>query len=199
MSCTIVLVDAINFANVLADRRLADTILRQVRAADLILLTKTEAAGPDALDSVRMILAGTSTGVATAIVHKGAHDIWKVLADTPEPSAGRIRAAELTPHILPFDSWSWRGDCKVDRDDVLSFANDPALNIYRLKGRLHLKDGQSIVLHKVGSEIAIEQARSAFERSELVAIGAKPGFDPSRLEVGWAHLVSSSPTPAEGD
>ena len=53
---TVVLVDAVNFADVLGDSRLNDTLLRQVHAADIILLTKTDMVAATDLAELQAIL-----------------------------------------------------------------------------------------------------------------------------------------------
>lgn len=71
-------------------------------------------------------------------------------------ASNSIKASPLRFHFLPFESWSWKGAEQIDLDSLLAFARDPALNIYRLKGRFRLTNGRTIFLHKVGSEITFE-------------------------------------------
>ena len=109
------LVDAINFAGILGDPRLNDTLLRQVRAADVILLTKTDIAAATDLADLQAILieAGISCPIKT--LSADVRDAWDLVEgkqDRPPSSAGRPMAF----HPLPFDSWSWQGNCKVDRE-----------------------------------------------------------------------------------
>lgn len=45
------------------------------------------------------------------------------------------------------------------------------------------------MVHKVGADIAVEETSEDFEISELVAIGARPEFDPERLKTAWEHMI----------
>ena len=56
MRRTVVLVDAVNFTDVLADPRLNDTLLRQLRSADLILLTKIDPAATARVADLQILL-----------------------------------------------------------------------------------------------------------------------------------------------
>jgi G3E family GTPase len=100
-----------------------------------------------------------------------------------------VKAAPLRFHVPPFESWSWAGTKQIDHDRLLAFASDPALNIYRLKGRFRLTDGRAILLHKVGSEITSENTTGTLETSHLVAIGTKPDFNIDRTDNAWAKVI----------
>jgi hypothetical protein len=97
--------------------------------------------------------------------------------------------------VLPFESWSWSGIDRIDADKLIAFAQDSALSIYRLKGRLHLSDGRPIVVHKVGPELAIEDTVGTFDKPKLVAIGTAPAFDPARVQAAWMQLILRSGAP----
>ena len=81
-------------------------------------------------------------------------------------------------------------------DRLMAFASDLALNIYRLKGRF-LPHGRcrTILLHKVGSDIAFENSLEPFETSEFVAIGTKPDFNSQQIGHVWARLTQRSNVP----
>jgi hypothetical protein len=71
----------------------------------------------------------------------------------------------------------------------MAFAGDPALNIYRLKGRFRLIDGRMILLHKVGADIAFENVEVALEQSQFVAIGTKPDFNRAHTAHAWTEII----------
>ena len=71
---------------------------------------------------------------------------------------------------------------------MLAFAGDHSLHVYRLKGRLHLTDATAILLHKVGSEIIVENTTDNFETCGLVAIGTRP-FRAKTHGAAWARLI----------
>ena len=123
------------------------------------------------------------------MLSEGARDAWHLVEGKAEQAAKFRRAGSMAFHPLPFDSWSWQGNCKVDRDALLAFAGDQSLHVYRLKGRLHLTDATAILLQKVGSEIIVENTAGNFETCGLVAIGTKPLFERRRIDAAWARLI----------
>jgi G3E family GTPase len=186
---TVVLVDAVNFTAVLGDSRLNDTLLRQVRAADAILLTKTDIAAADDLADLHAILTEAGISCPIMMLSAGPGDAWHLVEGEAGPAA-KIRLAGLMAfHPLPFDNWSWQGNCKIDRDELLAFAEDRSLYVYRLKGRVRLTDGTAILLQKVGPKVTIENTTANFETCALVAIGSRPDFERRRVEVAWAKLT----------
>ena len=115
---------------------------------------------------------------------------WRILNERSAPASGSINAGLSKPHFPPFESWSWKGADEIDLDRLMAFARDPALNIYRLKGRFRLTDGRTVLLHKVGREITFEDAAEAFEKSEFVAIGTRPCFNPARTGQAWTQVLN---------
>ncbi|MGH6778325.1 MAG: CobW family GTP-binding protein [Bradyrhizobium sp.] len=188
----VVLVDAVNFADILGHPRLNDTLLRQVRAADIVLVTKSGSAAATALADLQIMLVDAGASASVRVLQKADREAWHLLDNRGKSAAGSIKASPLGFHVLPFESWSWRGVDRIDADELIAFTQDSVLSIYRLKGRLHLSDGRSIVLHKVGSEVAIEDAIGTFETSELVAIGTGPAFKAARVQAAWMQLILRS-------
>ena len=187
---TVVLVDAVNFADILGDPRLNDTLLRQARAADVILLTKADATAATDLADLQAILIEAGISCPMRMLSAGARDAWHLVESEGGQAAKFRRAGSMTFHPLPFDSWSWQGNCEVDRDELLAFARDDSLHVYRLKGWLRLTDGTAILLQKVGSEVTVENMTGNFETSSgLVAIGTRPHFERARIEAAWARLT----------
>jgi G3E family GTPase len=185
-----VLVDAVDFRACVADPRLGDTLLRQLRSADAILLSKTDRVGATDVAGLTAHLAEIASGVPIEPVGKVDPQFWHVLASIMHGE--RTASWGLKPHRLPFESWSWRGEDAVDRDGLTAFARDHAPGAYRLKGRLRLHDGGSVLLHnKVGTDIAVEELRERPQTSELVAIGAVPGFNAAQLRAAWGRLLRS--------
>jgi G3E family GTPase len=187
MSRTIVLVDAINFIEVLQDPRLKDTILRQLRAADSIFFTKTDEPTATCLARLRSALDEAGIQTSGSVLKKNRACHWHLLRRNSGDGGSFSGARPLRPHSLPFASWSWEGDCMVGPAGLLAFAQEPSLHIYRLKGRLLCPGGKAILIHKVGAETITQGVDGSFVISYLVAIGAKPDFEPLRVEAAWAR------------
>jgi G3E family GTPase len=196
-SQTVVLVDVINFTRVLADPRLSDTLLRQVRAADRILLTKIDAAARTTVADIQIMLVDLGVSVPVAALPKDDRQTWQILNRPRMADSDSIKAGPLRAHLPPFESWSWTGVEQVDLDRLVAFAGDAALNIYRLKGYFRLTDGRMIVLHKVGSDVTLENTSAVFEKSQLVAVGARPGFSPERTDNVWTKVIGPPNVPSE--
>lgn len=192
LSQTVVLVDAVNFTDILADPRLNDTLLRQVRSADLILLTKIDATTTAGIADFQIMLVELGLSVPVAVLPKDDRQAWQILNERRTAVSSSKRAAPFRVHRLPFESWSWTGAERVDFDKLMAFASDSALNIYRLKGRFRLADGRTVLLHKVGSEITFEDTDEALEVSEFVAIGTKPDFNPEHTGRAWIRMIQRS-------
>src|SRR6185437_1930325 len=189
MSQTVVLVDVINFTDVLADPRLNDTLLRQIRSADLILLSKTDAAATARVTDFQILLVELGLSAPVAVLRKDDRQAWQILNERRTVTSHSIKAGPLRLHRPPFESWSWTGAEQVDFDRLVAFARDPALHIYRLKGRFRLTDGRTILFQKVGSEIAVANAVGTFESSEFVAIGTRSDFNPEHTGHAWTTIL----------
>ena len=189
MSRTVVLVDAVNFNDILVDPRLNDTLLRQVRSADLILLTKIDASATARLADFQIMLVELGSSSPVAVLQKDDGQAWQILSKEYLAGSNPKKAGPLGAHRPPFESWSWTGTEQIDLDRLMAFARNPALNIYRLKGRFRLITGETILLHKVGSEITFENTVEGFEKSEFVAIGARPGFNPEHTAHAWTRII----------
>src|SRR6185437_3022703 len=81
MSRAVVLVDAVNFADVLADPRLNDTLLRQLRSADLVLLTKIDAAATAKVADLQILLIEIGLSAPVALLQKADRQAWRILIE----------------------------------------------------------------------------------------------------------------------
>jgi G3E family GTPase len=196
-SRTVVLVDVVNFAGVLADPRLNDTLMRQVRAADLVLLTKIDAAARASVADVQIMLVELGLHAPVAVLPKDDRQAWQILNRPRMTDFGFVKAVPLRAHRPPFESWSWTGVEQVDLDRLMAFAGDSALNAYRLKGYFRLTDGRMIILHKVGSNVTFEITNVTFDKSHFVAIGTKPDFNPERTDNAWTEIIRCPNTSSE--
>lgn len=189
LSRTVVLVDAVNFANVLADPRLNDTLLRQIRSADLVLLTKIDARDTARIADLQIMLVELGYFSPVGVLQKEDRRAWQILHERGSAASNPMKAGPLGVHRPQFESWSWTGTEQIDLDRLMAFAGNPSLKIYRLKGRFRLTDGRTILLHKVGSEITFENTAEALEQSEFVAIGAKPDFSSRQTGREWIIAI----------
>ncbi|MFI5000318.1 MAG: CobW family GTP-binding protein [Reyranellales bacterium] len=165
----IVVVDAAEVEARAADRRLADTIRRQLEAADLLVLNKTDLA--DDLPSLRTWLAAPSS--APAIEAEQARVPLDLLFGLDRRgAAGGADIAEA------FKSWSYSWPDPVDRGALLDMLGSRHSEILRGKGIVRFSDApdRRMVVHLVGRRLDISDDGpwADTEESRLVLLGPKP-------------------------
>lgn len=166
----IVMVDAGEVRRRAADRRVGDTITRQLAAADLLVLNKTDLAGDLAL--LRCWLSTQSPAPVLEARHADVPiDLLFGLEQRGVPSAGEPTDA--------FASWSYEWPDPVDRAGVLAMLRD-AQGLLRAKGILRFADSpdRRTVVHLVGSRLDVtdDGAWPDGTASRLVLLGVKAGI-----------------------
>ena len=165
----IVVTDAETVRSRARDRRVGDTIARQLAAADLLLLNKIDLA--EDLPALRGWLATQSHAPIIQARHAEVPlDLLFGLERTGAASAGVAADA--------FASWSYEWSGPVPRDEVLRTLREAG--VLRAKGILHFADaaGRRSVVHLVGSRLDVSDDGPwhAGEPSRLVLLGLKGGF-----------------------
>ena len=162
-----VVVDAGSVRERAADRRVGDTIARQLAAADLLLLNKTDLAGDVA--TLRRWLAAQSPAPVIEAQH----------AEVPvDLLFGLPRLGGPTPADAPddFASWSYEWTEPVERDVVLGMLR--TAGVLRAKGIVRFADSPArrSVIHQVGSrlDIADDEPWRESETSRVVLLGLRP-------------------------
>ncbi len=166
----IVLVDAADVRERAADRRLADTIARQLNAADLLVLNKIDLA--DDLDALRAWLTTHSTApVLEAAQARVPVDLLFGL-----DRRGGSRPVGPTGSPAPFRSWSYSWPKPVHRQALVEMVQDAA--VVRGKGIVRFTDApdRRSIVHLVGKRLDISDGGpwSGSEESQLVLLGPRP-------------------------
>lgn len=198
---TTTLVDAANFEAGLADPLLADTLVRQVRAAGLVVISKTDRAGGEATRALVAKLEEMAPAAPRIEAAFGALPIEMLLepvaVSTPAaaahdcgpdcaPDHGHAHAHD---HAAHYRSWSWSGPEAADRAalDALLAAGD--LGLYRLKGVARTADGW-VEFHRAGALSDLRPAEAPADGlSRAVAIGFAARFDAPALAARWRALL----------
>jgi G3E family GTPase len=164
----IVVVDAAEVRARAADRRIGDTITRQLAAADLLVLNKVDLAQD---------LAGLRGWLPT---HSMAPVLEATHADVPlDLLFGLDRHGEPTGEgkVDRFVSWSYEWPEPVERETVLAMLRDAA-GVLRAKGILRFADAprRRSVIHLVGRRLDVSDGGpwSNGDASRLVLLGPKP-------------------------
>jgi G3E family GTPase len=170
-------------------------IVAQVRAADLLVLNKTDLVDPGALAETRAWLRAIA-GPSTAIVETafGALGADVVL--------GAVRVAERPPaaheHEHPaFESWSWTGAAPVSGAGLVEEIGALPDGIVRAKGLLHLREDPDnrYVLQVIGCRFSIDADRpwgDAVPASQIVVIGLPGSVDGAALDAALERLTASA-------
>jgi G3E family GTPase len=162
----VVVVDAASVRERAADRRLADTVLRQLASADLLVLNKV-----DLIDEVAplhdWLARHTSAPIVEACHADVPVDLLLGLRQIGEPIGGT--------HADSFASWSYQWHGPVDREMVRAMLRNG--RVLRAKGILRFDDTPQrlTVLHQIGARIDYADGGAWDGRpSRLVLLGLKP-------------------------
>ena len=165
----IVVVDASEVRARAGDRRLGDTVMRQIQAADLLLLNKTDLATD--LAAVRCWL---SMQAAAPIIEACRADVPLDLLF----GLDRHGATATLPPSDRFASWSYTWPEPVERDALLAMLRAAPGEILRAKGIVRFADApeRRSVIHMVGRrlEVGDEGPWGDTAESRLVMLGLKP-------------------------
>jgi G3E family GTPase len=190
-----------------ADHETTGHLVRaQVRAADLLVLNKTDLVDGAQLAQTRAWLRDM-TGPSTAIVEAsfGEVPVDVVLGVQPLGRARRTpgdhdhAGHEHGDHHHPsFDTWSWEGEAAIDGAGLVAAIKELPAGIVRAKGLLHLREDPAsrYVLQVVGRRFSVlpdRPWRGEEPASQLVVIGLPGSVDAPWLEAKLERLTSPRP------
>ncbi|HTG22426.1 MAG TPA: GTP-binding protein [Reyranella sp.] len=167
----IVVVDAAEVLQRAADRRVGDTVTRQLGAADLLVLNKLDLAGD--LEILRCWLP----------MHSAAPVLEARHADVPLDllfGLDRLGGPASDKATDGFTSWSYEWQEPVEREVVLAMLRDAA-GVLRAKGIVRFADAPArrSVVHLVGHRLDVSDGGPWGDStaSRLVLLGVKPTLD----------------------
>jgi G3E family GTPase len=203
---TVVVADAETVRERATDEATGPAILGQLRAADLLVINKTDLVDPGQLAGTRAWLretAGPSTaivqaafGAVPADVVLGAGPVRGHVADDHD-HAGHDHVGHDHAHPA-FETWSWSGADAISGAGLVEAIRGLPDGIVRVKGLLHLReDGASrYVLQVVGRRFSIEADRRWGDEtpsSQVVVIGLPGSVDEQQLAATLRRLTVSAP------
>ena len=176
-------------------------VRRQLRAADLIVLNKTDLVGEEerarTYDWLRE-LAGPSTAIVETSF--GAVPIDVALGARPDSPPPRQDPHDHAGHDHAshpdFETWSWSGDAPLSGAGLVAALEALPEGIVRAKGLLHLREDPAhrYVLQLVGRRYSIEADRpwgAAPPASQLVVIGLPGSVDTAALTAAIERLSAA--------
>ncbi|MGE8631131.1 CobW family GTP-binding protein [Achromobacter denitrificans] len=188
----VVVADAANVRGLAADPLLADTLERQLRAADLLVLNKTDLAPPQELAALRAWLDGMTGGAPLIEATEGRVDLRYLLDEAAAPpvaphSCHGPDCAHPAHHAMaqddpghPFESWLWRAPALLDADRLADRLRRLPRQLLRAKGWVRT-DRHGLVLVQLAGRRVRYDARAAppagLREPALVLIGLRGAVD----------------------
>jgi len=179
LDAVVVLADAETTATRATDLYMADTIVRQFAAADLVLLNKIDLASAAALDAARRTIAEAAPRARIVEVARSAAPIDVVLGMARAPAAPSV-ALSTPGHVDAATLYDWLRVEVPPGEDLAGLAErlvDPTLGILRAKGLLADRTGRPHALHIVGARWHLDDAPADARPGDLVAIGLRGRLD----------------------
>lgn len=187
LNATIVLVDAANVQGHARDRYLEDTILRQIAAADLLILNKADMVEADELAALDRWIGDLAPKAARLPAVRGEVPIDILLGQhgaiptsVPDAEGDHDHAVR---HGDGYVSWSFAADRPFGRAALRDTLSTLPPWLLRGKGVLWLEDrpDEAVTFHLVGGRVEMGAGApwaGTSRRSELVFIArAQPGRD----------------------
>jgi G3E family GTPase len=160
----VVLVDAHNALSTAADPLVGRTFRRQVEAANLLVLTKSDVVTIEHAAEVMALLG--SLAPTTAVLQSSSASVAEILANTSATSSAASESGHTTFSSMTLDHFS-----AVDEEQLRNFVNNFPPSVVRAKGIVELSDGTRRLIQKVGSTVTISE--TALPTSGLVVILAE--------------------------
>lgn len=203
----VVLADAANVRALAADPLLADTLERQLKAADLLVLNKTDLVPDEELASLREWLHAVTRGAAVIEAREGRVDLRHLLGEgmgtghaAPHDCAGG--ACSHPAHVHgglpqdpdhPFQSWLWRAPAMLDADRLATRLRELPRQLLRAKGWVRTDRHGLVLVQMAGRRVRYDtQARppADLDAPSLVLIGMRGAIDPAEVDAWLAPAAA---------
>lgn len=202
----VVLADAHSLRDRAADRYVGDTVLGQLREADLILLNKVDLVDGSTVRRLHAWLRENAPQAAVVDTERGAVAPALLFGPTLPRPASRLRRPQSASDSPParrglappaghraaatFESLSWRFDRAVDVAALAQVLRRPELGVARAKGLVAGTDNRCWLVQAVGQRVeTLERPdRAPDGGGRLACIGARGRFERHALEAALAAL-----------
>jgi G3E family GTPase len=201
----IVLVDAEQIREKAANKYVGDTVIRQLKGADLLVLNKVDLVPPEQLAGVRAWLADLVPAARIIETVNGQVPISILLGNLTVASpavrewavaAEHNHAADHThaeAHDAMYQTWNVTAEAPIRRDNVHALLDTLPEGVLRAKGFVHLADDpdRRYLLQLVGKRWKLTSGEpwgDAVPGTRLVFIGLPGSIKPGNIE---ARLLTS--------
>ena len=166
LGAVLVLANAERLPRQLADARIGDTVRRQIRAADIVVLNKLDLVDDEGRVAARSAIGAAKPG-ARIVEAVGAALPLALIADAEAPPRSRFRA--VSDHEAVFRRLDYRREGVFDRAALTAALDGMPPSLQRLKGHLSLAGEGSWLLQMVGPRWTLEPSAPA--TTALAGIG----------------------------
>lgn len=180
LEAVVVMVDAARILTQLDDGLLADTLVRQISAASLLVLNKTDLLDDESLAKVRERLQAR-VGAGLPLLHSrfGQVALQQLIGEARTPRActgserthGHVHGAP--DHPFESDVWSAPGTLNADR--LIAALKSLPRTVIRAKGWVVTDRHGPTIVHLAGGRVRFERlpVSTAIQSNELVYIGLR--------------------------
>lgn len=186
----VTVVDAESIGQRLLDDYVGVTVQRQIEAADVVVINKTDLAAAGDLESARESLGLLAPGALVVEAVNAEVPIVFLLGETLESDLDLFEARNASregeePHAT-HETWSWECDSAINRDRLEAVLGSLPDHILRVKGVVNF-DGSPMhrsIAQRVGSRLMITQGApwgSDKKVSRVVLIGYPGSINPEQL------------------
>lgn len=218
LEAVVVMVDAAEVETQLDDELLGDTLVRQIDAASLLVLNKTDLLDEEALAAVQVrlqrqfgalpVLRSRFAQVPLAELMQGIGAVdADVAAAAPQTSAAHSHSHDNNHghhhHIdaaldHPFESGSWSAPGVLNADQLIAALKSLPRTVIRAKGWVTTDRHGATLVHLAGGRVRFEKLPETVpvERNELVYIGLRgqcPAAAVAATLEGLAHPGDRKP------
>lgn len=198
----IVLVDAGAALQHARDPLLADTLVRQLKSADLVVLNKTELASDAQRNELRAWIASNAGAVTVFETNQSAVPL-AMLTRLALPALSSDAAAhdhdcaehghvhDDPAHGELFDTWSCRPDTVFDAKALRAWLMAPPAGLLRLKGLIRTGEASWSELQFAGRHGSLRTASAPPDGAALVAIGLRGQLPTQALDATFRNKTFS--------
>ena len=162
----VVLVDSQNALHTATNALVGKTFTAQVQSADLIALTKTDVADPEAVAAAQALVA--SLAPLVPILHVSTLQLADILTNT---SASDRNITVIDTSHTQFSTMTLEHVGAATEEQLRAFMNNFPTSVVRAKGIVQIADGTHRLVQKVGTTVSISE--TALPTTDLVVISAE--------------------------
>lgn len=202
----VVLVDAANVRALAADPLLCDTVARQLRGADLLVLNKTDLTTPQDLAQVRAWLREVTQGAAMIDTREGRVDLRYLSGEAMPGASGHDCAHAGCGHAAhhhaampdqdpdhPFQSWLWEAPGTLNADRLAGQLRQLPRQLLRAKGWVRTDRHGLVLVQWAGRRVRYDTQAAppdGLAAPGLVFIGLRDAVDPRQVSAMLAPATA---------